>query len=141
MWLRGNLRLLLAGVAALIGGCRLNPPPLGQLEGYVQEGPTRPPVALVKVTLYAPWGVFRTQSDTEGRYRLTVPQGTYTAHVEREGYAGGASFERTERGREAIGAYRKYTPRASGFSFQLHPHDVVPGVHVDHFPSDAAGQG
>ena len=84
----GYLWLLALGLGpALLGSCCSPPPPLGLLEGYIQEGPTRPPIPSARVTLRSPWGVFQVQSDAQGYYRLTLPQGTYTAEVEREGYA------------------------------------------------------
>lgn len=82
----GSSFLLFLGIA-LLGACCLQPPPSGKLEGYVQEGPTRPLVPLAGITLRSPWGTFHTQSDAQGFYRITLPQGTYSAQVEREGYA------------------------------------------------------
>lgn len=82
----GSSFLLFLGTA-LLGACYLQPPPSGKLEGYVQEGPTRPLVPLARITLRSPWGTFQTQSDAQGFYRITLPQGTYSTQVEREGYA------------------------------------------------------
>lgn len=81
----GHLSLLV--LLPILVGCHPLPPPLGELEGYVQEGPTRPAISGAWVQVRSPWGVFQTQTDAQGHYRLTLPQGTHTAEVEKEGYA------------------------------------------------------
>lgn len=75
-------------IFSLATGCGWNPPALVKLEGYVQQGPTRPPVAGVNVTLRSSKYIVQAQSDEDGYFSLILPQGTYNVDAEKEGYAG-----------------------------------------------------
>lgn len=80
--------LFLLTLAFPFSGCHSHAPALGELKGYVQEGPTRPPVGGARITLRSDRHLVQLHSNQGGFYRVILPQGTYRADISLEGYAG-----------------------------------------------------